>query len=285
MKQALLWGVLVLAGVFASPMGVAQDRIVSLGGDVTEIVYALGAGDRIVATDTTSVFPVDATQTPKVGYLRQLSAEGVLSLEPDLILISGAAGPEAALEQIRATGVPIVQMETAYTIDSILEKIERVADVLDKEPEGDALVAEITQRWEDAQGRLAELGLSPRVLFFATFADSAPRAAGRDTAAHGVIELLGGENVFESQTGYKALSLEAAVAASPDIILVMDQNVLRAGGLDKLVGHPAVSLTEAAQTGQVFVVDAVKIMQFGPRTPEAIADLATTIENGIEGAG
>ncbi|MEM8635301.1 MAG: ABC transporter substrate-binding protein [Pseudomonadota bacterium] len=285
MKQilALVFGAL-LAGL-TSGLVHAQERIVSLGGDVTEIVYALGAGDQIVATDTTSVYPAAAAQTPKVGYVRQLSAEGVLSVEPDLILISGAAGPDAALEQIRATGVPVVQMETAYTIESIVEKTRRVAAALDRVEAGDTLISEITEQWEVALAQLTETGLSPTVLFFATFADSAPRAAGSDTAADGVIQLLGGNNVFGSETGYKSLSLEAAVAADPDIILVMDQNVLRAGGLNALTEHPAVSLTQAVQSGRVFVVDAVKTMQFGPRTPEAIAELAAEIEQGIASTG
>ncbi|MEL7128548.1 MAG: ABC transporter substrate-binding protein, partial [Pseudomonadota bacterium] len=263
----------------------AQNRIVSVGGDVTEIVYALGAGDQVIATDSTSVYPPEAAQTPKVGYVRQLSAEGVLSLEPDLILISGAAGPDTALEQIRASGVPVVQMETAYTVDSIIDKTNRIAEALGRDAEGDALAAEISASWGMSKQQVATADLSPRVLFFATFADSAPRAAGAETAAQGVIDLIGGENVFADQTGYKSLSFEAAVAADPDIILVMDQNVIRAGGLEALTSHPAVSLTTAVQTGRVFIVDAVRIMQFGPRTPEAVSQLANEISEGLSGEG
>ena len=83
----------------------AQDRIVAAGGDVTEIIYELGLGDNIVAVDTTSLFPPAALAKPKVGYVRQLSAEGVLSVEPDLIIVSGAAGPCGAFEQLRASGI------------------------------------------------------------------------------------------------------------------------------------------------------------------------------------
>lgn len=263
----------------------AQDRIVSLGGDVTEILYELGAGDRVVATDTTSVFPQAAANTPKVGYVRRLSAEGVLSLEPDLILISGAAGPPAALEQLEASGVGIVQMETEYTVDAIYEKTRTVGDAVGKAAEAQAYEAEIRAKWLEAEATLEDVNQSLRVLFFATFADNAPRAAGRETAAHGVIELIGGTNVFGSETGYKSLSLEAAVAADPEIILVMDQNVDRAGSLEKLTSHPAISLTSAVQNGHVFVVDAVQVMQFGPRTPEALAKLATEIQDGLASDG
>ena len=121
-------GLFALVLVVAGQCGfgaVAQDRIVSVGGDITEIIYPLGAGDRIVATDSTSVYPAAANDTPKVGYLRRLSAEGVLSVEPDLILISGAARPAEAVAQIRASGVRIIEMEPDYTIDGIKERDPR----------------------------------------------------------------------------------------------------------------------------------------------------------------
>ncbi|MEM7491968.1 MAG: ABC transporter substrate-binding protein [Pseudomonadota bacterium] len=256
----------------------AQERIVSLGGDVTEIIYALGEGDRIAATDTTSVYPLRALATKKVGYVRQLSAEGVLSVEPDLILISGAAGPETALEQLRGVGVEIIEMETAYTIDSIIEKTRIVAETLGVEAKGEELVAEIEANWAEASARIEALDIAPTALFFSTVGDGNAMAAGTDTAAHGLIELLGGENIFAGRTGYKPISLEAAVAADPEIILVMSHNIARAGGMDKMISHPSISLTTAAQTGKVFVVDTVRVMQFSPRTPIAIAELAEEIE-------
>ncbi|MEM9667296.1 MAG: ABC transporter substrate-binding protein [Pseudomonadota bacterium] len=275
----------VLVACSAMAVAHAQDRIVSLGGDVTEIVYALGAGDRIVATDTTSVYPLKALATPKVGYVRQLSAEGVLSVDPDLILISGAAGPETTLEQIRGTGVAIVEMETAYTIEAIKEKTRKVAEAIGDTAAGEELVAQIEADWTTALEKINSYEDGHDMLFFATFGDNAPRAAGRDTAAHGVIELIGGNNVFGSETGYKSLSLEAAVAADPDIILVMDMNAVSAGGVEELINHPAISLTTAAQTRQVFEVDAVRAMQFSPRTPKAIEELADKIEAQLSADG
>ncbi|MEL7230986.1 MAG: helical backbone metal receptor [Pseudomonadota bacterium] len=268
----------VLSVLGAALPSQAQERVVSLGGDITEIIYALGEGDRIAATDTTSVYPLRALTTKKVGYVRQLSAEGVLSAEPDLILISGAAGPETALEQIRGVGVPIIEMETAYTIESIIDKTRLVAEALGVEEKGEALVAEIEADWAEASARIEALDIEPTALFFSTVGNGAPMAAGSDTAAHGLIELLGGENVFASRTGYKPISLEAAVAADPEIILIMNHNVARAGGLEEMVSHPAIALTTAATTGKVFIVDTVRVMQFSPRTPDAIADLAEEIE-------
>lgn len=272
----ILAACLAVFGTFGAT-AFAQERIVSIGGDVTEIVYALGKGDDIVATDSTSVYPPAANDTPKVGYVRRLSAEGVLSIEPDLILISGAAGPPEAVEQIRAAGVRLVEMDEGYTIEAILEKTTIVAETLGAEEEGAALYAQIERDWAAAQQEISALALEPTVLFFATLSDGAPRAAGVDTAADGVIRLLGGQNVFGEYSGYRSLSLEAAVAADPDIILVMSHHADRIGGLEEVVNHPALSLTTAAQEQRIVLVDPVTVMQFSPRTPNAVADLARTI--------
>ena len=260
----------------------AQNKVISVGGDVTEIVYALGKGDVLAATDSTSVYPKAAQETPKVGYVRRLSAEGVLSIEPDLILISGAAGPPEVLDQIKASGVKIVAMPADYSIEGILSKVMRVSEALGAKSEGIALASKIKAEWQEAQLEVAAMGMEPSALFFATLRDGAPRAAGTETAADGVIRLLGGENVFGGQTGYKSLSLEAAVAADPDIILVMTHDAARQGGIEQVVSHPAIALTSAAKNKRVFLVDSVRAMQFSPRTPQAILELARAVNAGTQ---
>jgi len=258
--------------------GHAQQRVVSVGGDVTEIIYAVGAGDLLVATDSTSVFPEEALQTPKVGYVRRLSAEGVLSVEPDLIIISGAAGPETALEQIVASGVPIISLETTYTMQSVLTKIDTVAKAVGRESEGRGLRAEVEEAITEAKTTIEDLDIQPTALFFSSPPSTGgASAAGDNTAAAGLIEAIGGSNVFAGRPGYKPLSLEAALAADPDLIFVMSHHADGLGGLEQVINHPAIALTTAAQEGRVFLVDPVTVMQFGPRTPRAIADLAIEV--------
>jgi iron complex transport system substrate-binding protein len=268
-----LTAALVPAGIAA-----AQERIVSLGGDITEIVYELGEGNAIVATDRDSLYPADAADKPKVGYVRQLSAEGVLSVEPDLVLISGAAGPAPVLEQSTASGVEVISLETRYTPQAILDKVGVVAAALDRDAAGATLQAELRGTITDARRRVEALDRSPRILFFASPPDGAPRAAGDETAAAGIIEMLGGTNVFTGRPGYRALSLEAAIAADPDVILVMTHHAEREGGIEAVRAHPALALTDAAREGRVFLVDLYSVMQFGPRTPQAVAELAEKID-------
>lgn len=269
---------MLLASLLCLPAATfAQQRVVSVGGDVTEIIYSLGEGGRVVATDSTSVFPPEAANAPKIGYVRQLAAEGILSVEPDMILISGAAGPKPALELLRASGVTVIEMQKTYTVASILAKTRTVAAALQVPEAGRELAAKIEADWAAAKQEIDAMGMAPSMLFFATLRNGAPRAAGADTAAHGVISMLGGRNVFGDQNGYETLSMEAAVAADPDVILVMAHHADRVGGVEDVVSHPSLSLTTAAQTGMIFLVDPVTVMQFGPRTPSAIAALGASI--------
>ncbi|ADM10778.1 hemin-binding periplasmic protein [Parvularcula bermudensis HTCC2503] len=274
---------LTILSVAAAFVGTAsaQDRIVSLGGDLTEIIYALGEGDRVVGTDRDSRYPDDAAAKPKVGYVRRLSAEGVLSVEPDLVLISGAAGPETALAQIEASGVEIISLETEYTPQAILDKVGVVATALGREDAGETMKADLEKTIAAARRDVERVGISPSILFFASVPDGAPRAAGDETAAAGVIDMLGGTNVFAGRPGYNALSLEAAVAADPDIILVMTHHAEREGGIEAVRTHPALLLTTAAQEGRVFLVDQYSVMQFGPRTPQSVAELAEKIADAL----
>jgi len=255
----------------------AQERIVGLGGDVTEILYAVGAGPKLVATDDASLYPEAASNLPKVGYVRRLSAEGVLSVEPDLIIVSGAAGPPTALDQIRASGVPILSLDTDYTPQGILRKIDAVADAVGRQAEGRQLRQSVEQDIARTRQAASVLGENPKMLFFAATRDGAPRAAGEQTAAHGVIEMLGGTNVFTGQTGYKTLSLEAAVAADPDVIILMTHHADRVGGMAEVRSHPALALTTAAKKNRVVGVDQYTVMQFSPRTPAAVADVIADI--------
>ncbi|MEM6266712.1 MAG: ABC transporter substrate-binding protein [Pseudomonadota bacterium] len=275
-KLVLLFGLLCAACSSEAPAPTV-DRIVTVGGDVTEIVYALGAGDRVVATDSTSVYPAEAAATEKVGYVRRLSAEGVLGTNPELILISGAAGPEEALEQLRGVGIDIVEMEADYSIEGIIAKVRRVAEAIGESERGEDLVAKIEADWALAQAEIAKFPSPPSALFFTTLRDGVPQAAGKETAANGVIELLGAENLFASQNGYTAISTEAAVAADPDMILVMSHEAERGGGVESLTSNSAIALTDAVTSDRVYVVDSVRIMQFGPRTPEAVSELTKQI--------
>ena len=248
-------------------------RIVSIGGAVTEILYALGADDLVVAVDSTSLFPPKAmTDKPNVGYMRQLSAEGVLGLNPQLILAIAGAGPQATLDVIDQAGIPLILVPDNFTEAGMVEKIRLVAQVAGAPARGECLAAAVA-------GDLAWLGdlrskvkKPPRVMFVMSFLDGRAMVAGRNTAADAIIRLAGGVNVVDSFDGYKAMTDEAIVAAQPDHVLSMERgrDPIKA---EAVFAHPAFALTPAAQTKSFVAMDGLYLLGFGPRTADAAGEL------------
>ncbi len=282
-RAAGLMAMLLCAFILVRPAA-ASERVIALGGEVAEIIYALGAEDRLVATDTTSVYPPAALETPKVGYVRSLSAEGVLSLDPDLIIVSGAAGPDTAVEQLSASGVRFIELPQLFTIQSIIDKTRVIAAELGLEAKGEQLVTQIETDWAEAKAEISALPDSPRALFFFAAGDGAPRAAGTRTAAHAAMTLAGAQNVFTEHEGIKSFSFEASVEKDPDVILIMAHHAGSDERLEAIATHPALSLTRAAQNRHIIRVDGPTVMQFGPRTPKALAVLARDLRSPAEAA-
>ncbi|MGF1622827.1 MAG: hemin ABC transporter substrate-binding protein [Rhodomicrobiaceae bacterium] len=272
---ALFWSVAALLPALAAQDG--PKRIITLGGDITEIVYLLGAADRLVGRDATSTFPPETAALADVGYFRQLGAEGVLSLKPDLILASASAGPEEVFHQLQSAGVRIEKMADAYSPEGLLEKVGRIAQLLDVPEKGAALAAKLSREIAAAKSAVAAMKDRPTVLFIINSGGGAPMAAGRRTAADALMALAGGENVFASHTGYKTVSLEAAAAASPVAIALMEHTLETMGGVEGVVQNPALRLTAAAKTRRIVARDGTYLLGFGPRLPHAIIDFAYAI--------
>ncbi len=281
-----LASMLLALGLALSPFAAqAQEpqRIVSVGGAVTEILYALGVEDRVVGVDATSLFPPRALEEKaNVGYLRQLSAEGVLALSPDLIVMDEGAGPPEAVDLIDAAGVAVKHVPTGHSVPELMEKIALVSAAAGRAEAGEAMAAEVARELASLERDLASVGEKRRVLFVYSLVDGRPNAAGRDTGADAVIALAGGENVFSDASGYKALSLEAAAALAPETILVIDRPGQEA--IDPL-SVPALAATPAGRNGSVVRMDAAYLLGFGPRTPKAARELAQALYPDLDLSG
>ncbi len=217
---------------------------------MTEIVYALGQSDRLVARDTTSSFPPEAEALPDVGYVRALSPEGVLSVAPDLILAIEGSGPPETMEVLRAADIALVTVPEGHDAAAILTKITIVAEALGVPENGARLVAEVEAALTGAiaAGRTET---PPRVLFILSLQGGRVMAAGADTAAQGIIELAGGVNALSGFFGYQRVSDEAVLLADPDVILMMDRSGDHAADAADILAHPVLGRTRAAQTGAI----------------------------------
>lgn len=279
-----LWtAVSVLAGVLAAGPAHAEgpERIVSIGGATTEIVYALGEEKRIAAVDSTSLFPPQAPAThPNVGYMRALSAEGILAQSPDLILMEAGAGPPEAVSAVDRAGIPVVHIPAGFDPAGIAGKVRTVAKALGDEAEGEALASKIDADFAGLAADLAEVGRRPRVLFIYSLVDGRPMAAGEKTAANGIIALAGATNVLSGFNGYKTLSWEAATELQPDVILMGEG----AGApIDKnaVLANPAIAATPAGRDKALVSMNMLYLLGFGPRTPAAARELASRLHPGF----
>jgi len=252
-------------------------RIVAIGGAVTEILYALGLSDRIVAIDTTSLFPTSALkEKPNVGYMRALSAEGVLGLNPSLVLAIDGAGPKETVSVLEQATVPFVRVPDRYTGDGILDKVRMIADVAGAHDRGACIAGKVAGDL-DALARLrAKVTQPKRVLFVLSLLNGKPMVAGRNTAADGIIKLAGGVNAMDAYEGYKQIADEAVIAAGPDTVLVMQrqQDNLDAAAV---FSHAAFTMTPAAARKSFIAMDGLYLLGFGPRTASAARDLAATL--------
>ena len=273
------------AAAGAASAGAAK-RIISVGGDVTEIVFALGQGDRVIAVDDTSLWPEAVATRPRVGYLRSLAPEGLLSLRPDLLLAGSGAGPESTLRQVSSAGVAVRRVPEGYSLDLIRQKISGIIDALDigGEPAGAELLAAFDRQCSELEQALPALRrqAEPRTtLVLVAGGTGSPQAAGRKTAGDAIIDLVGAKNVF-SHPGYKAVSLEALAAAAPDVILVLDP-LSTGDAVAELAGNPIVKLTPAGQAGRIFSVSSAGLLGFGPRTPQFALELARRLRQPAPG--
>ena len=271
---------LLAAGLAALPaLGLAAERIVVAGGAVTEIVYALGAGDRVVARDTTSSHPPEVEALPDVGYVRRLSPEGVLSLAPDLILAEEGAGPPETVQILERAEIPFVTIPDATDAKGVAAKIRAVGDALDLEPQAAELAEQIEARIATVQARAEAVAAPARVLFLLSAEGGRLLASGTDTAADAMIRMAGGVNAVTGFEGYKPLTDEAVLAAAPDVVLMMEGRAQGHGGAGVL-SHPALAATPAGRDGRLVEMDGLYLLGFGPRTAQAVADLNAALYPG-----
>jgi iron complex transport system substrate-binding protein len=261
------------------PAGSAVDtsRLVTVGGSVTEIVYALGGGDRLVARDTTSTYPPEARKLPDIGYMRQLSPESVLSVDPTAILAEEGSGPPETLDVLKKAAVPLIVVPEKYSEDGILDKIRIVGEALGKAEAAGKLARTVRAEIDAAEKHLAGVKAPRRVLFLLSAQGGKLLASGTGTAADGIIRLAGAENAVGGFAGYKQLSDEAVIGARPDAILMMSGGAPGGASDEDILSQPAIAATPAGLSKTLIRMDGLYLLGFGPRTAGAIRELSSKL--------
>jgi iron complex transport system substrate-binding protein len=224
---------------FADP-----SRLVAIGGSLLEILYALGEEGKLVARDTTGVYPPEAMALPDVGYMRALSPEGVLAVNPSALLVVEGSGPPETLDVLAKGSVPYVTVPDDFSHEGVLTKVRTVGAALGVADKAEALATELDQQMQAAEAATKDIPEPERqkVLFVISAQDGKIRAAGTGTAANGIIELAGAINPLAEMHGYQTLSDEAILTANPDVVLFMN-NTGATDFVDKLKANPALAAT------------------------------------------
>ena len=251
-------------------------RIVSIGGAVTEILYALGLEDSIIAIDSTSTFPARASAKANVGYMRQLSAEGVLSVNPSLVLAVEGSGPKNTIEVLESASVPLLLVPEAHDAASMARKIRFVADAAGVPERGDELARTVLGDLARFEAERAKITTRRKAIFVLAMGTGAPMVAGDGTLASSIFAIAGVDNALSGFKGYKAASEESALATDAQAIVVMSE---RAESLtpDVVFASPAFAGTPAARDRRLVALPGSYLLGFGPRVAHAARDLAAGI--------
>jgi iron complex transport system substrate-binding protein len=268
-----------LATAGTRPLAATQGprRIVAAGGVVTEILYALGLEDRIVGVDATSQHPPRAlTDKPNIGYVRALSAEGVLSLAPDLVIAIDGAGPPDALRPVAEAGVRVERIAEDTSIPGVSARIRTIGRLVGQSEAAEALAAAVERDFDALARDRAALAVSRRVLFVLSLQNGRALVGGRGSSADAIIGYAGAVNAAARVEGYKPLTDEGIIEAAPDVVLMMARGN-HAVPADEIFGQAAFAATPAARTRALVTMDGLYLLGFGPRAPAAARDLMTAV--------
>ncbi|MEP7038327.1 MAG: ABC transporter substrate-binding protein, partial [Acidobacteriota bacterium] len=253
-----------------------NSRIVSVGTAITETIYALGAGDKLVGVDNSSrEYIPDAKNLPTVGARNALNAEGILSLKPTLVILGADSAPPQIFDQLRNAGIAVLTLTPDYTTETVKSKVLTIAKAVGMDAKAAEINNEIDNKMSEVNKMLANVNEKPKVMFVGR-GPNMPNAtmSGAGTTIDEMIKLAGGTNPFTDFTGFREMTDEAVVAAQPDIILMTIKSFERSGGVDGVLKFPGVALTPAGKNKRIVAVSDMYFQGFGPGVGTAVRELA-----------
>ncbi|MFT6291717.1 MAG: iron complex transport system substrate-binding protein [Ilumatobacter sp.] len=258
-------------------------RIVPVDGDLAEIVFALGLGNQVVATDISATYPVAADALPEVGYQRALSAEPILAFEPTIVLATDLAGPGGTLESLARLDVETVIIERESSPAGPGNKIRAVAAAIGADAAGDVLAADVDEQIADATQRASSATTSPRVGVVYLRGDTVQLLFGEGSGVDWLIDAAGGIDIADELgvINNAPINAEALVVSAPDVLIVPQRGLDSVGGLDGLLEIPGIAATPAGQNERILVYDDQLLLGNGPRTGQLLNQMITDIHGDI----
>jgi len=272
---ALVVGLMLNHAAHASQL---PQRWVSAGGALSEWVAALGGESKLVGVDTTSQHPASLKALPSIGYQRQLSAEGILSLRPQVLVGTEEMGPPPVLAQIRSAGVQVEMFSARPDLPTLKGNLQHLGALLGSEAKASELFTGYEQALDQQKRWVATAQAThkaPGVLMLLGNAGGKPLIAGKDTAADWVLQQAGGRNLA-THSGYKPFSVESLAGLSPEVLVFADRALTGEAARAALFKeNPILASTPAAKHARVFELDPTLLVGgLGPRLPQSLVQLS-----------
>jgi iron complex transport system substrate-binding protein len=264
---------IALIALLTSLSGNAQQRIVSLNGNISEMLCALGLEQQIAGVDITSTYPASLQAKPKVGHNRNISAEGVLSLQPTLVLGMDDQLDPSLIEQLQTVKVTTRIFKQELSVQGVRNLLDEVAVATGTNTKA----AAIRQQFDKDMSAIKTQSIDRKILFIYARGAGTMMVSGTGTSVDKVIRLAGAQNAVTGFTDFRPLTAESLVAANPDIILLFDSGLKSLGGIDGLLKVPGVAQTAAGRNKKVIAMDGELLSGFGLRLPQAIRELQEKI--------
>ena len=257
-----------------------SNSIVVAGGSITEIIYFLNLQNKLVGVDVTSNYPLNAKKLPSIGYIRNLSIEGLLSLKPNLILAEESIGPPIILKQLNKTSVEFRIIKNNYTIDGINEKFLCISKILDIEIKNNINYKKFVNNVKKLKSFVKNNNKEKKdILLILMMKGTSPIIAGKNTSGHGFIKMIGQNNSMDKVSGWKPVSSEQILIANPNYIIVTKRALKDFTSIEKFLKLPGISSTKAAKNKNVFIKDGMSLLGYGPRTINVAKEILINIKD------
>ena len=254
----------------------STERIISLNGSSTEILFALGVGANVVGCDASSTYPKHVKETlPSVGYQYQLNAEGILSLRPTLVIGRADVKPPQVIEQLQMAGVTVLLFKEPRTFDEAKQRLSTIGKAVGRQERATSLISALEKDIETLKSKInARQGHAKlKALFLYLRGPQTAFVLGRDSGPGAMLEIAGATNAAGKITGTKPMTAEAVIAAQPDVYVLFESGLKSIGGVEGLLKVPGLAQTPAGRNKRVVAMDGLYLSGFGPRCGKAALDL------------
>ena len=263
------------------PVAENHSRTVVAGGSITEIVYFLGQEDILTAVDITPNYPEEALQLPSIGYVRALSTEGILSLEPTLIMGENDMGPELVVDQIRTTGLDMRIIDDDYSLQSIKNKVFCIGEIIGmKEGSRRIFTEKLGQTYDSLKTiQVSNINDRKRIMVILNIDGTSPIVAGSETSGDGFIKMTGAVNAAGNFKGWKPVGPESIIEMNPDAIIITERGMRNYKDVKEFIEKTSLTFTNAALNNKVITFDGMEMLGFGPRSLKAALDISKIVND------